>query len=87
MDIPEHHLHHLLDRQQSTLSNRLIHLHSHKDRFRKSSLPSAIALYNNSLLSNRYYLYTAEVCTDITIIIIIIIMIIIDHIDLSYKTS
>ena len=49
MDNTEHPLHHLLDRQRSTFSNRLIQLRCHKDRYRKSLLPSAITLYNKSL--------------------------------------
>ncbi len=52
MDNPEHPLHHLLDRQRSSFSNRLIQLCCHKDRVRKSFLPKAIRLYN-STLSNR----------------------------------
>ena len=49
MDNPEHPLHHLLDRQRSTFSNRLIQLRCHKDRYIKSFIPSAITLYNKSL--------------------------------------
>ena len=53
MENPEHPLHQLLDGQRSTFSNRLIQLRCRKDRFRKSFLPAAITLYNNSLLAHR----------------------------------
>ena len=49
LDNPEHPLHNLLDRQRSTFSNRLIQLRCRKDRYRKSFLPNAISIYNNSL--------------------------------------
>ena len=53
MDNPDHPLHHTLDRQRSSFSNRLIQLRCHKDRYRKSFLPQAITVYNASHLSNR----------------------------------
>lgn len=40
--------HPLLDRQQSSFSDRLIQLHCLKDTYRKSFLPSAITLFNTS---------------------------------------
>jgi hypothetical protein len=49
LDNPDHPLHPLLDRQRSSFSNRLIQLHCHKDRYRKSFLPSAITLFNKSV--------------------------------------
>lgn len=42
LDNSDHLLHPLLDRQQSSVSNTPIQHHSHKDRCRKSFLPSAI---------------------------------------------
>ena len=49
MDNQEHPLHHLVDRQRSTFSNRLVQLRCRKDRYRKSFLPTAIRLYNSHL--------------------------------------
>ncbi|KAM4536419.1 uncharacterized protein PAE49_021037 [Odontesthes bonariensis] len=53
MDNPTHPLQQLLVGQQSSFSNRLIQLHCHKDRFRKSFLPAAITIYNTSPLAGR----------------------------------
>ncbi|MPV02341.1 DUF1891 domain-containing protein [Escherichia coli] len=51
LDNPDHPLHHLLQGQRSTFSNRLLQLRCHKDRYRRSFLPSAITLYNKSSLA------------------------------------
>ena len=48
LDNPDHHLHPLLDRQQSSFSNRPIQLRCHNDRYRKSFLHSAITLVNST---------------------------------------
>ena len=56
MGNPDHPLHHLLDGQRSTFSNRLIQLCCHKDRYRKSFLLSAITLYNKSLSHRLHHL-------------------------------
>ena len=53
MDNPDHPLHLTLDRQRSSFSNRLLQLHCRRDRYRKSFVPQAIALFNNSHLSYR----------------------------------
>lgn len=53
MDNPDQPLHHTLDRQRSSFSNRLLQLRCPRDRYRKSFLPQAIALYNSSHLSDR----------------------------------
>lgn len=52
MDNPDHPLHHTLDKQLSSFSNRLIQLRCHKDRYRKSFFPQAITLYNTSPMSD-----------------------------------
>ncbi|KAM4544613.1 delta-sarcoglycan isoform 2-T2 [Odontesthes bonariensis] len=48
MDSTQHPLHHTVDRQRSTFSHRLLQLRCRRDRYRKSFLPHAITLYNNS---------------------------------------
>ncbi|KAM4580370.1 uncharacterized protein PAE49_005246 [Odontesthes bonariensis] len=48
MDNKQHPLHHTVDRQRSTFSHRLLQLRCRRDRYRKSFLPHAITLYNNS---------------------------------------
>ena len=48
MDNDQHPLHHMVDRQQSTFSHRLLQLRCQRDRYRKYFLPHAITLYNNS---------------------------------------
>ena len=48
MDHDQHFLHHTVDRQRSSFSNRLLQLRCQRDRYRKSFLPHAITLYNNN---------------------------------------
>ncbi len=48
MDNDQHPLHHTVDGQRSTFSHRLLQLRCRRDRYRKSFLPHAITLYNNS---------------------------------------
>jgi gmma-aminobutyric acid receptor subunit gamma len=48
MDNKQHPLHHIVDRQRSTFSHRLLQLRCRRDRYRKSFLPHAISLYNKS---------------------------------------
>ena len=48
MDNKQHPLHQTVDRQRSNFSHRLLQLRCRRDRYRKSFLPNAIALYNNS---------------------------------------
>ncbi|XP_068566954.1 uncharacterized protein [Cebidichthys violaceus] len=48
LDNQDHPLHHLLQGQRSTFSNRMIQLRCHKDRYRRTFLPTAIRLYNKS---------------------------------------
>ena len=51
LDNPDHPLHHLLQGQRSTFSKRFLQLRCHKDRYRKTFLPTAIRLYNKSSLA------------------------------------
>ena len=48
IDNDQHPLHHTVVRQRSTFSHRLLQLCCRRDRYRKSFLPHAITLYNNS---------------------------------------
>lgn len=50
MDNTSNPLHNLLVGQQSVFSWRLLQLRCSKDRYRKSFLPTAITIYNNSSL-------------------------------------
>lgn len=54
-DNSKHALHSLLDRKQSTLSDRLIQIQHccHKDCYKKSLLPTAVTLYNSAPSSGR----------------------------------
>lgn len=47
-DNTTHPLHNLLDRQQSVSSQRLLQLRCNKDRYRRSFLLTAVAIYNDS---------------------------------------
>ena len=51
MDRPDHPLHPVLDQQWS--SNRPVQLRRHKDRYRKSFLPTAVKLFKQSPLAGR----------------------------------
>ncbi|KAK0147391.1 hypothetical protein N1851_013140 [Merluccius polli] len=48
IDNDQHPLHHTVVRQRSTFSHRLLQLRCRRDRYRKSFMPHAITLYNNS---------------------------------------
>ena len=48
IDNDQHPRHHTVVRQRSTFSHRLLQLRCPRDRYRKSFLPHAITLYNNS---------------------------------------
>ena len=47
-DNDQHPLYHTVVRERSTFSHRLLQLSCQRDRYRKSFLPYAITLYNNS---------------------------------------
>lgn len=49
LDHSDNPLHPLLDKQQSSFSNRLVQLCCHRVRYRKSVLPNAITLLNRSV--------------------------------------
>jgi len=51
LDNPDHPLHHLLQGQRSTFSRRLLTLRCHKERYRRTFLPTAMRLYNSSPLA------------------------------------